>query len=311
MNNIILFTQLIFLSISSLSINRENKVSSNANYSIDKIKGYFDNDDLEDYIIRSEKNKLSYTIYINNGKGFDAKKKFTISEEDFDEVENALDNLFISNPKKGEIVIGSSCCASLKTTELNYYKFFDGINNWVLYKSSTSTIDSDFIPDIKTVILDFSYTIEGNKIATKTLKNQESLKLKINNTNKFNDLFNKYKLANNNSSVNNISEELNFDDLSEIILFIPISKDNIEKYNDFAYYLGLSKKGNNYSIFILKNIIKIYPTRTVAFLNLADSYYNVEEKNKAKTNYKKYISLMITQGKDLKKVPQRVYDRSK
>jgi len=102
-----------------------------------KIKGYYNNDNLEDYIVRDSKNKDSYSVFINNGKGYTKKVSFLISEDDFDTVENPLQNLFISNPKKGEIAIGASCCASLKTTEVNYYKFFDEFNNWILYKGST------------------------------------------------------------------------------------------------------------------------------------------------------------------------------
>ena len=85
---------------------------------------------------------------------------------------------------------------------------------------------------------------------------------------------------------------------------------NIIQYNDIAYYLeqsGLYKE----SIYLLKEILKKDPNRVVAWLNLADAQWGNGEKKDAKSSYQKYISLMKYQKKDLKKIPQRVYDRSK
>ncbi|WP_373567440.1 hypothetical protein [Chryseobacterium sp. WG23] len=44
---------------------------------------------------------------------------------------------------------------------------------------------------------------------------------------------------------------------------------------------------------------------------MADAYWEINDKGKAKEYYQKYISLMKTQDKDLKKIPQRVRDRNK
>lgn len=91
---------------------------------------------------------------------------------------------------------------------------------------------------------------------------------------------------------------------------MPMDGKNIIQYNDIAYYLeqsGLYKE----SIYLLKEILKKDPNRVVAWLNLADAQWGNGEKKDAKSSYQKYISLMKFQKKDLKKIPQRVYDRSK
>lgn len=89
-----------------------------------------------------------------------------------------------------------------------------------------------------------------------------------------------------------------------------IKLQNIEKSNDIAYYLEEAKIYDE-AIFILENIIKKEPVRVVAYLNLADAYWGLENIEKAKNNYEKYISLMKNQKKDLSKIPQRVYERIK
>lgn len=73
----------------------------------------------------------------------------------------------------------------------------------------------------------------------------------------------------------------------------------------------MQKINPTYSIEILEGIIAQFPERTVAYLNLADSFWEIDNKKEAIDNYKKYISLMKSQKKDLKKIPQRVMVRTK
>lgn len=84
---------------------------------------------------------------------------------------------------------------------------------------------------------------------------------------------------------------------------------NVRFYNDIAYYL---EKGSNYveSIYILEKVIEKYPNRTVAYINLGDAYWGLEEKDNASQAYQKYIELMKASGKECK-IPQRVYDQIK
>ncbi len=89
-----------------------------------------------------------------------------------------------------------------------------------------------------------------------------------------------------------------------------INIQDIKNSNDIAYYL-LEAKIYDESIFILKNIIKKDPKRVVAYLNLADSYWETGNVCLAKKNYTIYVSMMKNQRKDLSKIPVRAYERSK
>src|SRR5690606_28832260 len=98
-----------------------------------------------------------------------------------------------------------------------------------------------------------------------------------------------------------VNQEIIFSNLS-------INNSNVEKINNQAY--ELEQSGNNEeAIYLLEKIIEAFPNRVVAYLNIADAYWGLAKEEEAKKNYEKYISLMKTQGKDIKRIPQRVYDR--
>lgn len=99
-------------------------------------------------------------------------------------------------------------------------------------------------------------------------------------------------------------------DVKQTVSCYPLSDENIDKYNDTAYYLQQFGE-NNEAIKLLKLIIDEAPDRVVAYINIADSYWKIGNKGLAKKNYQKYISLMKNQSKDMKRIPQRVYDRIK
>ncbi|SHG29077.1 tetratricopeptide repeat protein [Chryseobacterium vrystaatense] len=97
-------------------------------------------------------------------------------------------------------------------------------------------------------------------------------------------------------------------DLEELIYNEPLSEKNIKEYNDIAFYLGENKKSNE-AIFLLNEITNKYPERVVAWLNIADNYWNLNNRIKAKSAYQKYISLMKSQRKDSSKIPKRAVER--
>jgi tetratricopeptide (TPR) repeat protein len=86
-------------------------------------------------------------------------------------------------------------------------------------------------------------------------------------------------------------------------------KNDITFTNNIAYFLERSGK-YAHAIEFLKDIIKQYPNRTVAYYNLGDAYWGDGDKIKAKQSYKKYIELMKKAGKE-KRIPQKVKDRAK
>lgn len=89
-----------------------------------------------------------------------------------------------------------------------------------------------------------------------------------------------------------------------------IKKTNVLKINNIAFDFYLKK---NYfdSIFLLTEVIYKFPNRVVAYLNIADCFWEINEKEKAVENYQKYCQLMKEQNKNLKKIPKYVYERLK
>lgn len=64
----------------------------------------------------------------------------------------------------------------------------------------------------------------------------------------------------------------------------------------------------NEAIELLNKVITEQPNRTVAYLNLADSYWAANDTTQATVMYKKYLAQMRNQGKT-DKVPKRVIER--
>ena len=91
--------------------------------------------------------------------------------------------------------------------------------------------------------------------------------------------------------------------------YVSISSKNLSMLNDFAY--KLENINPSVGINILQKILQKFPNRVVAYLNLADSYWVIGNQDLAKENYKKYVELMKSQNKDLKKIPKEVLERIK
>ena len=87
------------------------------------------------------------------------------------------------------------------------------------------------------------------------------------------------------------------------------SKKEVSRYNNMAYFLQ-QYGANKEAIYLLEKIIKKYPNRTVAYINLGDAYWGLEDKEKAKQAYETYIKQMKEKGKD-KKIPKKVLERAK
>lgn len=86
-----------------------------------------------------------------------------------------------------------------------------------------------------------------------------------------------------------------------------LSKKNLSNYNDFAYFLEQSKAYKE-SAYLLEKILEKFPNRTVAYLNLGDAYWGLDNKEKAKQAYQTYIRQMKEKGKE-KKIPKVVLKR--
>ncbi|CAA0148843.1 tetratricopeptide repeat protein [Tenacibaculum maritimum] len=106
------------------------------------------------------------------------------------------------------------------------------------------------------------------------------------------------------NTLKNISNEFVLDFLLENIA---IDKNNLSKYNNIAYYLEQSGLYTE-AIYLLERIIKQYPNRTVAYINLGDSYWGVGSFEKAKKTYQIYVKQMQKKGKEVI-IPKRVLER--
>ena len=79
-------------------------------------------------------------------------------------------------------------------------------------------------------------------------------------------------------------------------------------FNDVAFFWQQAGF-NTDAIWLLKKVISENPKRTVAYLNLADAYWEAGDKTSAGKNYKVYTDLMSENGKQAK-VPDRVRQRA-
>jgi tetratricopeptide (TPR) repeat protein len=78
----------------------------------------------------------------------------------------------------------------------------------------------------------------------------------------------------------------------------PITDSNAIQYNDIGYYLEQAECYKE-AIYVLSKVLEKYPDRVVAYLNIADAYWGINDTEEAGKSYRKYLELMKSQGKDL------------
>ncbi|ASA56967.1 tetratricopeptide repeat protein [Vibrio gazogenes] len=86
-----------------------------------------------------------------------------------------------------------------------------------------------------------------------------------------------------------------------------ITNKNVSQYNNLAYSLE-KKEAYKEAIYLLNHIIDVYQSKAVAYINLGDAYWALEETNKAKDAYRTYIELMKKDGKE-SKISEQVLER--
>ncbi|MGB7801192.1 tetratricopeptide repeat protein [Buttiauxella sp.] len=83
---------------------------------------------------------------------------------------------------------------------------------------------------------------------------------------------------------------------------------DVEIYNDYGFFLQQANRPSE-AVKYLTIVINRNPNRTPAYLNLADSYWDIGNKSVAKVTYKKYVELMHKLGQS-KMIPLRAMDRT-
>lgn len=275
------------------------------------ITGDLNSDNLTDTLIYSKPNdnnevqfKITLSSYMPQ-KPSVIKFNYQLSEE----------HLSVSIPMKGCIRVFESGLTGESIKYYYYYQFNLEFQNWFLIKQIeyNSNISSG---NFTNPIINIEYTngtngIDGTKIsieqATKMSKDDRVQQFQI----ELNVMHDTLLYIYNSKSFNKIPKEY-FDNIriAELLENIEVTSENVEMFNNIAFVLGLSSKGLYNSILILKNVISVVPSRTVAYLNLADAYWEINEKALAKEAYKTYVNLMIKDGKE-KKIPAQVYERIK
>jgi predicted Zn-dependent protease len=86
-----------------------------------------------------------------------------------------------------------------------------------------------------------------------------------------------------------------------------VDASNVEDINNLAFYLGKFKRSGD-AAEVLQSVVKKFPDRTVARLNLADAYWDIDAKELATPEYQEYKRQMSAKGLS-SKIPPRVLDR--
>jgi len=103
---------------------------------------------------------------------------------------------------------------------------------------------------------------------------------------------------------NNLKNILTKNEIRLLFIYSKLTDKTLTKYNNIAYYLqkaGASKE----AIFILEKILSKYPNRTVAHYNIADAYWDIDDKENAIKHYKIYVKQMKQKGKQ-NKIPNKI-----
>jgi hypothetical protein len=88
-----------------------------------------------------------------------------------------------------------------------------------------------------------------------------------------------------------------------------VTVDNVAAANDFAYHLLESGRSDD-SIQLLETLVRGFPDRVVAKLNLADAYWDSQLNQRAQGMYTLYVAQMKQLGKSAR-IPSQVYARLK
>lgn len=87
----------------------------------------------------------------------------------------------------------------------------------------------------------------------------------------------------------------------------PVFSENVVDYNNIGYYLEQAGMFDE-AVLVLKEVVSYRPNRVVAYINLGDAYWGLEEYEKAKQAYGTYIEQMKSSGKE-SRIPSRVFER--
>jgi len=97
------------------------------------------------------------------------------------------------------------------------------------------------------------------------------------------------------------------DFLRLVLSTLQLDRSTVTHYNNIAYYLEQAGHYDS-AIHLLEKIVKDFPDRVVAYINLGDAYWGLEQHTEAREAYQAYIRLMRESNRE-QRIPQRVFDR--
>lgn len=142
---------------------------------------------------------------------------------------------------------------------------------------------------------------QQNVYEDKIVDNRENCKSQFDSVRSIEEIFSFYKDA----APEEIAEKgTGTDRMKHYIQKFNPDTDKLSQLNDIGYYLQQNKYHKE-AMLLFEEVIKIDPKRTVAWLNKGDSELALNDDNKAKKSYDRYIELMKLSGK-AGKIPKRL-----
>jgi hypothetical protein len=266
---------------------------------LDSITGYFDDDQVLDYLQygRDPNDRENIIIIVCTQKSFYT-YNYSLSES----------HINIRNSEPGTIEIAEGSFSGSAPITYYYYSFNPTFASWFLTKtlSYEKCISGDGILSPK---FEISYAKGNTRIDGQTIPAEKAFtETESNRISKFNQLFSsEYErlLIGFKKNQLSITKGIDICQIAEMVHCVPISKDNLGKYNDFAFFLSQTKEGAIGAVYILETLINKFPERIVAYLNIADVYFDLKTMPTANKYYLQYVNLMKKDGKE-GKIPKRV-----
>ncbi len=269
--------------------------------------------------ISAQKQINKYTIIQNSSGLFtissnkiQAPLKINLDDLPFENLRDRMGESFDGKDMyflNGDLVALATCCA-FKAKEILYYRYLPVHKNWVLYKSYYEDVEiASGITDIEVSYYPYSLGINNMEYdPDENLYAQDSLKNKITGENIFTVEYEKLRNA---KSLKNYHFQYSYENLYLLIKQKPITSKTLDKYNNLAFYIAQTREGSFKAVYLYNEILNKFPSRVVTYLNIGDSYWEIGAEDLAKENYKKYVALMKSQNKELRKIPNRVWERIK
>lgn len=189
-----------------------------------------------------------------------------------------------------------------------YYKYFFNLDEWYLVGEKYEHLIPEGKSEFYVSSLKHTQKISESVRAEYEEESIYSLQDSVLFNKKFNQTYIQY-LQEYKAGKNDLISKYGLIETIEYFQYLPLTTESLVKFNDIAFFLCEAKKYQE-SIDILEILLRSYPKRTVAYINLGDAYWGNNEKKYSKDAYLKYIERMKASGKECE-IPKRVFERVK